>query len=57
MQDKPDAILAFKKAAQIEPKQTLAWQGLASFYEKCDRSEKDNLIEIYKQLLDLERYV
>ncbi|KAJ9592014.1 hypothetical protein L9F63_001453, partial [Diploptera punctata] len=52
---KGQAPNAFRKAIEASPKQILAWQGLASYYEK-ENSEKDQkeLIPVYQQLLALE---
>lgn len=45
---------AYKKAADLEPEQLLAWQGLASLYEKCNHiNAKDDLPGVYRKLLDL----
>lgn len=45
---------AYKKAAELEPEQLLAWQGLASLYEKCNHiNAKDDLPGVYRKLLDL----
>uniref|UniRef100_A0A8C0K2B1 SKI3 subunit of superkiller complex n=1 Tax=Canis lupus dingo TaxID=286419 RepID=A0A8C0K2B1_CANLU len=43
--EQPDqAQGAYKKAAELEPDQLLAWQGLASLYEKCNHiNAKDDL--------------
>ncbi|XP_045141130.1 tetratricopeptide repeat protein 37 [Echinops telfairi] len=53
--DQPDqAQGAYKKAAELEPDQLLAWQGLASLYEKCNHiNAKDDLPAVYQKLLDL----
>ena len=53
---KDQAPNAFRKAIDTSPKQILAWQGLASYYEK-ENSEKNKkeLIPVYQQLLALER--
>ncbi|XP_053519523.1 SKI3 subunit of superkiller complex protein [Artibeus jamaicensis] len=53
--EQPDqAQGAYKKAAELEPDQLLAWQGLASLYEKCSQiNAKDDLPRVYKKLLDL----
>ncbi|XP_058132310.1 superkiller complex protein 3 isoform X2 [Dasypus novemcinctus] len=53
--EQPDqAQGAYKKAAELEPDQLLAWQGLASLYEKCNHiNAKDDLPGIYQKLLDL----
>lgn len=57
-EQKDQAPKAYRKAIEVSPKQILAWQGLASFYEK-ENSESDQkeLLPIYQQLLLLERYV
>lgn len=55
---KNDAPTTFKKAIEISPDQILAWQGLASYYEKEGRDKfADELLKVYKKLLLLERYV
>ncbi|XP_075397402.1 superkiller complex protein 3 [Tenrec ecaudatus] len=53
--EQPDqAQGAYKKAAELEPDQLLAWQGLASLYEKCNHiNAKDDLPGVYQKLLDL----
>ncbi|ELV10157.1 Tetratricopeptide repeat protein 37 [Tupaia chinensis] len=53
--EQPDqAQGAYKKAAELEPDQLLAWQGLASLYEKCNHiNAKDDLPGVYRKLLDL----
>ncbi|XP_051028561.1 LOW QUALITY PROTEIN: SKI3 subunit of superkiller complex protein [Acomys russatus] len=53
--EQPDqAQGAYKKAAELEPEQLLAWQGLASLYEKCDHvNAKDDLPGVYRKLLEL----
>ncbi|XP_076995240.1 superkiller complex protein 3 isoform X2 [Tamandua tetradactyla] len=53
--EQPDqAQGAYKKAAELEPDQLLAWQGLASLYEKCNHiNAKDDLPSVYQKLLDL----
>lgn len=57
-EQKDQAPKAFRKAIEVSPKQTLAWQGLASFCEKEDsESHQEELLPIYQQLLSLERYV
>lgn len=57
-EQKDQAPKAFRKAVEVSPNQILAWQGLASFYEK-ENSESDQkeLLPIYQQLLSLERCV
>ncbi|XP_060057166.1 superkiller complex protein 3 [Erinaceus europaeus] len=53
--EQPDqAQGAYKKAAELEPDQLLAWQGLASLYEKSNHiNAKDDLPSVYQKLLDL----
>ncbi|XP_073933157.1 superkiller complex protein 3 [Castor canadensis] len=53
--EQPDqAQGAYKKAVELEPDQLLAWQGLASLYEKCNHiNAKDDLPGVYQKLLDL----
>uniref|UniRef100_A0A8C6RPJ8 SKI3 subunit of superkiller complex n=1 Tax=Nannospalax galili TaxID=1026970 RepID=A0A8C6RPJ8_NANGA len=54
LQQPDQAQGAYKKAAELEPDQLLAWQGLASLYEKCNNiSAKDDLPGVYQKLLDL----
>lgn len=55
---KNDAVNAFRKAIELSPKQILAWQGLASYYEKeGDEKFHHELIPVYRELLLLETYV
>jgi len=57
-EQKDQAPKAFRKAIEVSPKQMLAWQGLASYYEKENsESSQKELLPIYQQLLSLERYV
>lgn len=57
-EQRDQAPKAFRKAIEVSPKQLLAWQGLASFYEKENSgSDQDELFPIYQQLLSLERYL
>ncbi|XP_004586254.2 superkiller complex protein 3 isoform X1 [Ochotona princeps] len=53
--EQPDQALgAYRKAAELEPDQLLAWQGLASLYEKSNHiNAKDDLPRVYQKLLDL----
>ncbi|XP_006885431.1 PREDICTED: tetratricopeptide repeat protein 37 [Elephantulus edwardii] len=53
--EQPDqAQGAYRKAAELEPDQLLAWQGLASLYEKSNHANaKDDLPSVYQKLLDL----
>ncbi|KAM5299555.1 superkiller complex protein 3 [Ctenodactylus gundi] len=53
--EQPDqAHGAYKKAVELEPDQLLAWQGLASFYEKSNHvNAKDDLPAVYQKLLGL----
>ncbi|XP_067002861.1 tetratricopeptide repeat protein 37 [Anabrus simplex] len=52
---KSQAPNAFNKAIELSPKQPLAWQGLASYYEKDDSKESQKaLLNVYAQLLSLE---
>ncbi|XP_028919257.1 tetratricopeptide repeat protein 37 [Ornithorhynchus anatinus] len=53
--EQPDqAQGAYKKAAELEPDQLLAWQGLASLYEKSNHTNaKEDLPNVYQKLLDL----
>lgn len=48
---------AYRKAIEISPEQTLAWQGLAAYYEKDDANKHaEQLVPVYQRLLALERY-
>uniref|UniRef100_A0A8D2KVQ7 Tetratricopeptide repeat domain 37 n=1 Tax=Varanus komodoensis TaxID=61221 RepID=A0A8D2KVQ7_VARKO len=53
--DQPDqAQGAYKKAAELEPGQLLAWQGLANLYEKMTHADvREDLIKVYQKLLEL----
>ncbi|XP_030866970.2 superkiller complex protein 3 [Gorilla gorilla gorilla] len=53
--EQPDqAQSAYKKAAELEPDQLLAWQGLANLYEKYNHiNAKDDLPGVYQKLMDL----
>nr|CAD7203299.1 unnamed protein product [Timema douglasi] len=52
---KDQAPKAFRKAIEASPKQILAWQGLASYYEKEEaNASKKELLPVYHQLLLLE---
>ncbi|KAI4898343.1 hypothetical protein NFI96_024563 [Prochilodus magdalenae] len=53
--EQPDqAQTAYKKAAELEPDQLLAWQGLANLYEKSDQEDfKAELPKIYQKLITL----
>uniref|UniRef100_A0A8C3RLX6 Tetratricopeptide repeat domain 37 n=1 Tax=Chelydra serpentina TaxID=8475 RepID=A0A8C3RLX6_CHESE len=53
--EQPDqAQSAYKKAAELEPGQLLAWQGLANLYEKSNQTDvKENLFNVYQKLLEL----
>ncbi|XP_035022262.1 tetratricopeptide repeat protein 37 isoform X2 [Hippoglossus stenolepis] len=45
---------AYKKAAELDPEQLLAWQGLANLYDKTDQWDfKIELPNIYQKLVDL----
>jgi superkiller protein 3 len=59
-EQKDQAPKAFWKAIEVSPKQLLAWQGLASYYEKetsDNESDQKELLPVYRQLISLERYV
>ncbi|MBN3316771.1 TTC37 protein, partial [Atractosteus spatula] len=46
------AQTAYRKAAELEPEQLLAWQGLASLYEKSNQTDfKAELPKVYQKLL------
>ncbi|KFV14108.1 Tetratricopeptide repeat protein 37, partial [Pterocles gutturalis] len=53
--EQPDqAKGAYKKAIELEPNQLLAWQGLASLYEKYNQTDvKGDLADVYQKLLEL----
>uniref|UniRef100_A0A8B9JZE0 Tetratricopeptide repeat domain 37 n=1 Tax=Astyanax mexicanus TaxID=7994 RepID=A0A8B9JZE0_ASTMX len=53
--EQPDqAQSAYNKAAELEPEQLLAWQGLANLYEKSDQEDfKAELPKIYQKLITL----
>lgn len=51
-----EAPNAFMKAIDVSSDQILAYQGLASYYEKYD-ADNDNLLPVYNRLLSLEKYV
>ncbi|XP_040198266.1 tetratricopeptide repeat protein 37 isoform X2 [Rana temporaria] len=55
--EQPDqAQAAYRKAAELEPEQLLAWQGLGNFYEKASQKEfKEDLPNVYQKLLELYR--
>uniref|UniRef100_A0A8C5SHY7 SKI3 subunit of superkiller complex n=1 Tax=Laticauda laticaudata TaxID=8630 RepID=A0A8C5SHY7_LATLA len=45
---------AYKKAAELDPGQLLAWQGLANLYEKRNHIDvKEDWIKVYEKLLEL----
>jgi superkiller protein 3 len=59
-EQKDQAPKAFRKAIEVSPEQILAWQGLASYYEKENsdhESDQKNLLQVYQQLILLERFV
>ncbi|XP_056393771.1 SKI3 subunit of superkiller complex protein [Hyla sarda] len=48
------AHAAYKKAAEIDPEQLLAWQGLVNLYEKDNQKDfKEDLPNVYQKLLEL----
>ncbi|KAM5192461.1 superkiller complex protein 3 [Mantella aurantiaca] len=53
--EQPDqAQAAYRKAAELEPEQLLAWQGLGNLYEKISQKEfKEDLPNVYQKLLEL----
>ncbi|CAK1545281.1 unnamed protein product [Leptosia nina] len=54
LQDSDQAPLAYQKAIATKPDLPLAWQGLASYYERKDDNESQNkLIHIYYEVLKL----
>ncbi|CAH1796878.1 unnamed protein product [Owenia fusiformis] len=49
------ALAAYKRAAESDPKQLLAWQGLAGYYEKSiNPDHKASLSEVYETIIDLQ---
>ncbi|XP_078313322.1 superkiller complex protein 3-like [Crassostrea virginica] len=45
------ALKAYRRAAEVEPNQPLAWQGLSGFYEKHPSPENDReLLQVYQKL-------
>lgn len=54
-EQKEQAPNAFRKAIEVSPDQILAWQGLASYYEKENNDRSSDLIPVYRRLLQLER--
>lgn len=52
-EQKDEAPKAFKKAIEVSPEQLLAWRGLASFYEKDEKYQKE-LLNVYLKLIILE---
>lgn len=54
-EQKDQAPNAFRKAAELQPGQPLAWQGLASYYEKIGGpAVEDDLLNVYENLIPLE---
>lgn len=52
------ALLAFKKAIQLNATNILAYNGLANYYEKKNTpASKQELFKLYLTLLQLERYI
>ncbi|KAM4707819.1 superkiller complex protein 3 [Discoglossus pictus] len=53
--EQPDqAQAAYRKAAELEPDQLLAWQGLGNLYEKVNQKGfKEDLPNVYQRLLEL----
>lgn len=46
---------AFQKAVQLNPSNSLAWNGLINYYENIDSVEtKKELIKLYSSILSLE---
>lgn len=52
---KDEATSAYRKAIGLSPDQILAWQGLASYYEKEKTTNYDDLLPVYTKLLLLEK--
>ncbi|XP_030832787.1 tetratricopeptide repeat protein 37 [Strongylocentrotus purpuratus] len=49
-----EAEKAYREATDIDPKQTLAWQGLSALYEKIDIPKNlKQLVGVYQQLMKL----
>ncbi|CAH1115105.1 unnamed protein product [Psylliodes chrysocephalus] len=49
------ASKAFQKAAELNPKNPLAWNGLVNYYEKIQTEEaNDKLVELYISALEVE---
>lgn len=52
---KEQAIHAYQKAINLNSEQTLAWHGLASYYEKDNETDnKKELQNVYKKLISIE---
>ncbi|MBU4488274.1 MAG: tetratricopeptide repeat protein [Candidatus Omnitrophica bacterium] len=52
IQDKQDeALLAYKKAAELDPSNESAWRSIAEIYEK--RRKYDDAVEAYKKVISL----
>lgn len=51
---KEQAVHAYQKAITLNSEQTLAWHGLASFYEKDETDNQRELQNVYKKLLSIE---
>ncbi|XP_075037195.1 superkiller complex protein 3 [Mixophyes fleayi] len=53
--EQPDqAQAAYRKAAELDPEQLLAWQGLGNLYEKVSQKDfKEDLPNVYRKLLEL----
>lgn len=55
LQDSDQAPLAYQKAISIKPDHPLAWQGLASYYEKKnDDIDNSKLFYTYNEILNLQ---
>lgn len=52
---KDEAVSAYRKAIDLSPDQILAWQGLASYYEKEKTTNYKSLLPVYTKLLLLEK--
>lgn len=52
---KDEAVDAYRKAIDLSPNQILAWQGLASYYEKEKTTNFRDLFPVYIKLLLLEK--
>jgi len=54
LNNKEEAISAYKQAIGISPDEALAWQGLATLYEKTDHQVITDMVEVYQKLIQIE---